>query len=412
MVTIYPVIEFADLLYAHRYGWLKPLAEVAEGVMLRPEPALGKVLASGLSIKQFLVEVHSIPMNILRKLKVMLDHGIMSSAFVKIFGFDKTPQNIIEIYTKLNVDYGLSHDVPARLYLGVAVDRAIDISLHRELGMKTKTSRIYVDPSVDNIINEIARYLAETINPSTETSRIKDLKNVRAKLRTKMLKEIRKALEGQANTYLYELLRKLSITAVSETVARFKTMIRIASYRDFKGLIPVVQGLFEEDVIRCVNELVEIFATNCNTKEFTIAIGTGGRNLSSTDKKLIRLAIDSIEIASLSYNTKARIHLLGWSSPRNIDDPYVLRKIYSADSLSARRRAVEGKIYLLTSRDIKLIHVSLIEKSSYICDCPVCKDPILRSYVLDPSGARRNDARLVHNTYVLMRYINSIPSIQ
>jgi hypothetical protein len=34
--------------------------------------------------------------------------------------------------------------------------------------------------------------------------------------------------------------------------------------------------------------------------------------------------------------------------------------------------------------------------------------PVLRSYVLDTSGARRNDVRMVHNVYVLQKYLADI----
>jgi len=33
---------------------------------------------------------------------------------------------------------------------------------------------------------------------------------------------------------------------------------------------------------------------------------------------------------------------------------------------------------------------------------------VLRRYVLDPSGARRSDVRMVHNIYTIMRFLNKI----
>jgi queuine/archaeosine tRNA-ribosyltransferase len=42
------------------------------------------------------------------------------------------------------------------------------------------------------------------------------------------------------------------------------------------------------------------------------------------------------------------------------------------------------------------------------CGCPACSDPVLRRYVLDPSGARRSDVRMVHNIYTIMRFLNKI----
>jgi hypothetical protein len=50
--------------------------------------------------------------------------------------------------------------------------------------------------------------------------------------------------------------------------------------------------------------------------------------------------------------------------------------------------------------------VSRISERGYSCDCPACRRPGVRRYVLEPTGARRSHARLVHNTYVLQSFIN------
>ncbi len=99
------------------------------------------------------------------------------------------------------------------------------------------------------------------------------------------------------------------------------------------------------------------------------------------------------------------IHLLGWSSPERLD-LNIIRRIYSADSLTPRRRAVEGKVYVVEGGRLRLVEAS--EAKRYSCGCPACRDPVLRSYILDPSGARRNDVRMAHNVYVLQQYLASI----
>jgi hypothetical protein len=53
-MIIYPVIELADLFYAHEYGWLDALVEATEGVLLRPEPGLRRVFKSGFTIREYL----------------------------------------------------------------------------------------------------------------------------------------------------------------------------------------------------------------------------------------------------------------------------------------------------------------------------------------------------------------------
>ena len=53
-MIIYPVIELADLFYAHEYGWLDALVEATEGVLLRPEPRLRRVFKSGFTIREYL----------------------------------------------------------------------------------------------------------------------------------------------------------------------------------------------------------------------------------------------------------------------------------------------------------------------------------------------------------------------
>ena len=110
-----------------------------------------------------------------------------------------------------------------------------------------------------------------------------------------------------------------------------------------------------------------------------------------------------MEKYATKYGASIRIHLLGWSSPETIRDPSLIRRIYSADSLTPHRRAVEGKAYVIEGGHLCLVEAPKAER--YSCNCPACRNPILRLYVLDPSGARRNDVRMVHNVYILQQYL-------
>jgi queuine/archaeosine tRNA-ribosyltransferase len=66
-------------------------------------------------------------------------------------------------------------------------------------------------------------------------------------------------------------------------------------------------------------------------------------------------------------------------------------------------RAVEGKIYVVKDGGLRLVEAS--EALQHNCGCPACRDHVLRSYVADPSGARRNDVRMAHSVYVLQQYL-------
>ncbi len=196
-------------------------------------------------------------------------------------------------------------------------------------------------------------------------------------------------------------LRGLSRVAVEEGIRRLKEMAEETRRAGFTGLVPVVQGLFRDDIELSAEESVRIMSEQQDS--FVVAIGTGGRALSQEDVALIRYAVDAVERYAVRYGVTARIHLLGWSSPERIRDLSLIRRIYSADSLTPRRRAVEGKVYIVEDGHLRLAKVSEIQR--YSCSCPVCRDPILRSYILDPSGARKNDVRMVHNVYMLSQYI-------
>jgi len=195
-------------------------------------------------------------------------------------------------------------------------------------------------------------------------------------------------------------LRELSRIAAEEGAKRLREMAEEAERVGFGGLVPVVQGLYRDDIELSAEESVRIMAERWTS--FTVAIGTGGRTLTPQDAELITIAVDAVERHAAKYGASVRIHLLGWSSPESLDSN-TIRRIYSADSLTPRRRAVEGKTYVIECGRLRLVKASEIRR--YSCSCPACRDPVLRSYVLDPSGARRNDVRMVHNVYILQQYL-------
>ncbi len=199
-------------------------------------------------------------------------------------------------------------------------------------------------------------------------------------------------------------IRELSRIAAEEGAKRLREMAEEAERIGFAGLVPVVQGLYKDDVELSAEESVRIMAEHQDS--FLVAIGTGGRTLTQQDVELIRFAVESVERCAAKYGASVRIHLLGWSSPERLRDPSLIERIYSADSLTPRRRAVEGKVYVVEGGRLRLVEAP--EAKRYSCSCPACRDPVLRSYILDPSGARRNDVRMVHNIYVLQQYLDNI----
>jgi len=199
-------------------------------------------------------------------------------------------------------------------------------------------------------------------------------------------------------------VRELSRIAAEEGARRLREMAEEAERVGFGGLVPVVQGLYRDDVELSTEESVKIMAERWDS--FVVAIGTGGKTLTHQDVELIKFAIDAVEKYAAKHGVSVHIHLLGWSSPERIRDASLIRRIYSADSLTPRRRAVEGKAYVIEGDRLCLVKAP--EAGRYSCSCPACRDPVLRSYILDPSGARRNDVRIAHNVYILQQYLADI----
>jgi len=364
-MLIYPVIEFKDLVYAHQYGWLGALVETTEGVLLKPEPALTKAFKANVTIKEFLVR-QGLPRDVLSRLRIMMDHGISTNNFRVVFGLDKTPKNLVLVYKRLGVDLGIAYDVPVKLTLQAVVGSIL-------------SGRLSID--VDDGVKDVVREITE-------------------KLKTKLTRPAREKI-----MVLLEkndgIVRELSRIGVEVTLNRLAEMLDHAVKLGFTGLVPVIQGLFKDDIEHCVRETIKLISQVRN--DWLIAVGTGGRVLSHDDAANVVFAIRKIREYARKYNVNVRIHVLGWSNPDTLP-PFIVGEIYSADSHTPRKRAIEGKIYIAANGGLVLKHVS--EVRDYSCNCPACSRPELRKYVLERSSRRRTYVRLVHNAFMLMSYIN------
>jgi hypothetical protein len=364
-MLIYPVIEFKDLVYAHQYGWLGSLVETTEGVLLKPEPALTKAFKANVTIKEYLVR-QGLPRDVLSRLRIMMDHGISTNNFREVFGLDKTPKNLVLVYKRLGVDLGIAYDVPVKLTLQAAVGSIL-------------SGRLSID--VDDGVKDVVREITE-------------------KLKTKLTRPAREKI-----MVLLEkndgIVRELSRIGVEVTLNRLAEMLDHAAKLGFNGLVPVVQGLFKDDIEYSVRETVKLISQVGG--DWLIAVGTGGRVLSHGDAANVVFAIRKIREYARKYNVNVRIHVLGWSNPDTLP-PFIVGEIYSADSHTPRKRAIEGKIYIAANGGLVLKHVS--EVGDYSCNCPACSRPELRRYVLERSSRRRTYVRLVHNAFMLMSYIN------
>jgi len=362
-VIIYPAVELKDLIYAHIHGWLGALVEAAGGVLLRPEALLGRVFRSGVSIREYLAR-RGVPRDLLGRLVLMMDHGI-GADFSEYFGIDKSPRNLVTVYAKLGVNLGIAFDVPVKLQLQAAIDLA---------------TAGRADVNIDSELRSVVREVVESLGQRRTAREVGDW----------LVKH-----EG--------VVRAISRVGVEVTLRRLGEMLDYASRLGFTGLVPVIQGLFKEDIEYCAKEALRLVSQY--GREWVVAIGTGGRALSRSDIANIAHAVRAVREYSRKYGLSVRIHLLGWSSPNTLP-PTIAGEVYSADSVTPRRRAVEGRIYLVEGGKLVLKPVNRISEGDYACGCPACRRPDLRRYVLEPRSTRRAHARLVHNTYVLQSFIN------
>jgi len=396
-VKIYPVSEILDLCYGHKYGWLSKLLEVSDTVVLRPERKVGSAFRRNLSIKQYLVEECGISREEVNRLKIMFDHGIFvsSNEFQRIFGIHKTPRTLVEIYDALKVDYGLAYDVPSRLQL----ENAVRIATSKIIGAPIDDKTIgTIHPSIRGNIEKLVESILSNINlPKNPTPQT-------------VSREIHKLIQKPPTTLQTELYN-LSEATVKETLRNLEEQLKhksAHSLNTFK-LIPVVQGLYVEHSKECLSNIIDLLINynesivEDNKTYLYIAVGSGGRTLTSREAKTINEVMRFGYEYGRKHGVYVRFHLLGWSNYK-IAEELELKLIYSSDSLTPRRRASEGKVYVLNSNRIKPINVSKINPETWSCQCPVCRDNTLRTYVLDPSGKRRNDARMVHNLWVVINY--------
>lgn len=412
-VNIYPVIELKDIYYGYRYGWLNRLFEVTDTVMLRPEVKVGKAFKKGVSIKTYLIEEYSLPAELLKHLKIMLDHGIFvdNKEFERIFGVYKSPSTLINVYNLLKVNYGLAYDVPSML--------------HVEIAVKTALSKITSKPLNDKVFKALYPRMVNYVNKvcSILLTHIENHNSILASpyaLKQRMYKLIRQCIEGNSCTELRDALYHLSEKTVEETLRNLEQQLKY-KVRDIGNsfkLVPVVQGLFEEHVRECTFTIIELLISygellvEDGMKYTYISIGTGGKVLSTREAKVINKVMKDATAYAKKLGVKTRFHILGWTSPK-MAEKLKLELVYSGDSLTPRRRATEGKVYVLTEDGkLKLLHVAKIKRDSWKCACPVCKDMKLRHHVLEPLSTRKNHARMVHNLWVIKQYITLLKSGQ
>jgi len=411
-IKLYPVIELLDLHYAYKYDWLSKLVEVSDGVMLRPEKKLGDAFKNNKAIRQYLSDRYNISLDLLNMLKIMFDHGIFLSTrdFKQIFGVRKDPKTLIKVYDTLGVDYGLAYDIPARLHVEFAIRSATSELFDYHISDKLSVAIHYsMKPYLRRLIKELVAHIEEN-----NYSKL-DIQTVRAKISrlTKSEQKIKKYPK------LYKAIHDLSKAAVKETVRRVKRQLQFKNKTGSRFiLLPVVQGLYEEHAKKCLIEVIDLLIRydeilmddSIGTNNIYVAIGTGGRVLSEYEAKVINKIMRIGYKYARTKGFNIRYHLLGWSSPR-VARKLELEFVYSSDSLSARRRAGEGKIYIMKDNnnyEVELKAVSEIKYDNWNCNCPACNDPKLRYAVLDPAGTRKNDVRMVHNLWIIKQFLRKV----
>lgn len=387
---LFPVLETLDLVYAYQYNWLRALAEATPAILIRPEPLVAKAFRMRIGIRDLLSYEYNVKCREIHEIRIMMDHGIFVEDFENIMGMPKTPENVVHMYDVLGIDYGLSYDLPAKLFLQSSVDIALSISCS---GKRVRVP----EKSIESIVHRISEELLTHVDECD-----KNLDNVRKRLQEALRDGMRKR-----DRRIYEYIHRLSEECVRETCKRFEAQVKaLGSCKRFRVLMPVVQGLFKEHIDECIECELSVLVDN-GYRDAYIAIGTGGRALSSDDKLRINYAIGRAHDVAKRLGIDIKMHLLGWTAPRNargID----YSRIYSADALTARVRAGEGKIYVFSSDGVpRTVHVSKIDANRYSCSCPACRDEELRKLVLERSTMRKNDVRVVHNIWILSQFLKN-----
>jgi len=104
----------------------------------------------------------------------------------------------------------------------------------------------------------------------------------------------------------------------------------------------------------------------------------------------------------IQHGLDIKFHLLGINSLNNIRTDFV----YSVDGVTAIRRAVDRKVYVIKNGKLKLIKVDQVKE--WNCSCPVCIH--FKDFVLENSGTRKAHVRFIHNLWVISQFINQTHS--
>jgi len=383
MTTIIPVLELKDLYYANRYKYFPALLEVTNTVMLHPEMEIGNAYRRKQTIKEYMKNRYNIDVN---GLKIMMDHGIFidNNLFRRIFAVEKNEENILKIYNTLGITYGMSYDVSSRLHLQASVELAIS-----KAGGDANEKII---KSINDKVRKQVELIADSLSGYIMNNKIN---------RNKLLKMI-----DTEKDKFYSLLRTLSIKTVEESINNLKKQLEIKIKNDYNfHLIPVVQGLFYDDIQNAFKKIIELlisFNESVNedgNKYYYIAIGTSGSHLSDNDSKTINLLLTFGHEYARQHNINIRFHLLGINSFGKIK----ANLVYSADDVTARRRAVERKLYVIERNKMKLVQVDKIKE--WNCKCPACTN--FKTLILTNSGERKTHVRFVHNIWMISEYIRS-----
>jgi len=348
MMKIIPSLELKELYYANKANWLIALEQVTDTVLIRPEKELGKAYIYKLSIYDYLKRYYKAN----TRLKFMMDHDIFvtNSQFREYFHLDKTPETLLKIYHKLGVTYGLAYDIPARLHLQSTLSQ-------------TEKLRRDIHPEL--------RKEVEEISVTTESEK-------------------------------EEKLKELSEKVVELTLKNLKEQLEIKNKEGYSfTLIPSVQGIFREDVLRCLKESIDLLLSY-NEKDLYITIGTGGIRLKYEDVGLINeLLIGGKEYVK-KRGAEVKFHILGFSTS-SIMKKLRMDLVYSVDAVTIKRRAIEKKVYTIQNNELKLMTINQISKETWNCRCPACIN--FKSLVLEDSSKRENHVRLVHNVFILKEYL-------
>lgn len=382
-MKLIPVLELKDFVYASKYVYLPVLFDVTDTVLLHPEDEISNSYRRRQKIKEYLKSRYNVDLNA----KIMFDHGIFISneKFRQMFSTEKTAESILKVYNVLGVDYGIAFDIPSRLHLQYSIEIAVARALHRDENRLIRSINEKVRGEVEAVASILSGFLTKS-----------DEKTMRDRLQ-RMLRE--------KHARLYRSLRLLSMQTVEESLKNLKEQLEIKSKRGYKfQLIPVVQGLFEDHAKMALREILDLlgsygeFVVENNSQYFYIAIGTSGTQLSESDEKMINsILVYGHELAK-KEGINIRFHLLGINSFDKIRADLV----YSADAVTVRRRAVDGKLYVIEDGKLKLIEVDKIKE--WDCNCPACNR--FKELVLEKSSRRRNDVRMIHNLFVLSQFVN------